>query len=134
MFVWGVVNPSISHLWGDNHFPMAHGVEVGPGGPELFWINPEPSRLLCSGPNNLGANWEGLDLAWAFALGTHSLSIGCMSTESLVPVPQVLTMYTCSMVGSNIIWVCFVEWDGPLIPRVLGRVVLSLPKTLPEFE
>ena len=92
-------------------------------------------ELLCGNPDSLGSQPGGSGLMpGCFALGSYSLSIGCMSAELLVPVPQVFTMCTCSMVGSNIIWVCLSGWDCPLIPRILGKVVLSLPKTLPEFE
>ena len=36
-------------------------VEGSPGGPELFWVGPEASGLLCSDLGGSGAVREGLD-------------------------------------------------------------------------
>ena len=70
---------------------MAHGVELGPGGPELFWINPEPSGLLCSGLDSLGANWEGLDLTRMLCLGYSFIELWLYVCR--VPGPSTTGIY-----------------------------------------
>ena len=70
---------------------MAHGVGLGPGGPELLRINPEPSGLLCSGPNSLGANQEGLDLTRMLGLGYSFIELWLYVRR--VPGPSTTGIY-----------------------------------------
>ena len=70
---------------------MVHGVGLGLGGPELFWINPEPSRLLCSGPDSLGANHEGLNLTRILCLGYSFIELWLSVRR--VPGPSTTGIY-----------------------------------------
>ena len=80
--------PSISHLWGGGVIIPLWVVERISGGPELFCVAFELSRMVWM-------SLEGVD-------SVHSLSHSCLFAEPLVPVPKAFTICTCSMVGAHI--------------------------------
>ena len=114
---------------------MAHRVGLGPGGPILFQTTLEPPRLFCSILDCLVDNWKGLDLTGHKALKYSFIEL--LENVHRAPGPSTNRYLQCAQCCHDwftIIWNCFVRWDGPLIPRILGKVVLSLPKTISKFE